>query len=124
MSESDKKEPQAQEPQQRLGHISKGMSELLIADMFNKHGIQPEHRRQMTADQKQEIIDLVQDLQRQVDEFMKQGLVEKNVQLEPKAPPPGRIVAEPSSSPAPTLNNEAAAPKRKRRMVLRKDKDK
>ncbi|TCP58204.1 hypothetical protein EV586_102657 [Tumebacillus sp. BK434] len=124
MSEPDKKADQAQEPQQQLGHISKGMSELLVADMFNKHGITPEHRRQMTAEQKQEILDLVQDLQRQVDAFMKQGLVEKNVQLEPKAPLPGRAFAEPSSSPAPTLSNEAAAPKRKRRMVLRKDKDK
>ncbi|ASS74265.1 hypothetical protein CIG75_04205 [Tumebacillus algifaecis] len=121
MSESDKQEQQSQ-----MGHITKGMSELLIADLFNKHGISDEQRRRLTAEQKQEIIDLVQDLQRQVDQYMQKSQVEQQVQVVPRTPPsPAKTRAPgPISSPAPTMNRVegAGAPKRKRRMVLRKDK--
>jgi predicted phosphoribosyltransferase len=118
MSESDQNKGAKEVVQSQMGSISKGMSELLITDIFNKHRIAPEQLRKLTAEQKQEIMNIVQDLKRQVDQFMAQGVAVK------KEDAPAEKSASASkaiSAPAPMLA-EAAPPRRKRRFVLRKDR--
>ncbi|MFD2169729.1 hypothetical protein [Tumebacillus lipolyticus] len=132
MSDSDQKKLQPAEAPKEMGILSKGMSELLVSDVLLKHGITQDQRRKLTAEQKQEIMDLVKDLQRQVDQFVNKGNVEHSVPSQAELAPhqqevqqSNRIAApNAKSAPAPTLQNEKSiAPKRKRRMVLRKKSD-
>lgn len=131
MSDSDQKKPQPAEAPKEMGVLSSGMSELLVSDVLLKHGITQDQRRRLTAEQKQEIIDLVKDLQRQVDQFVNKGGVEHKIPLEEEPEPSQQEVQQPYRIPPsdamsankPSLQNRAVAPKRKRRMVLRRNSD-
>ncbi|MFB5190946.1 hypothetical protein [Alicyclobacillus fastidiosus] len=55
-----------------MNEVTKGIGDLLISDVLSRHGIQREHRRPISEEQKQKIRELVTDLQAQVDQFIKQ----------------------------------------------------
>ncbi|KEO83909.1 hypothetical protein [Tumebacillus flagellatus] len=50
-------------------NITKGLSDLLITDVFMKHGIE-QKKRNLTPEQKEQIRSLVEDLQNQVEQFL------------------------------------------------------
>lgn len=60
----------ANDQNKKINDITKGLGELLVSDIFNRHGITPQQTRPLSDEQKQNIKKLVEDLQRQVDEFL------------------------------------------------------
>lgn len=56
-------------PHERLKEISKGLTDLMLTDLFKKHGVQIEPSR-LNNDQKRQVKQLVQSLQEQADKIL------------------------------------------------------
>ncbi|GMA63630.1 hypothetical protein NZD89_27570 [Alicyclobacillus fastidiosus] len=80
-----------------MNEVTKGIGDLLISDVLSRHGIQRENRRPISEEQKQKIRELVEDLQAQVDQFMKQQSM-KTTQVTHG----GNTASEPSDKAAPS----------------------
>jgi spore coat protein W len=93
--------------EQNPKHISKGLSDLLITDVFLKHGVE-QKKRNLTPEQKEQVRNLVQDLQAQVEQYL-----QKTQETKP-------IITPANSAPSP----EKTEPERqRRRLALPKKQD-
>lgn len=101
-----------------IDKVSKSLSDLIIADTFNKHGVTTDRTRGLTAEQKQQVKDLVEDLKKQVDQFLKVQSEEKQqptaATKKDRLPDPPQRKAAPASTPS---LHSAVAPKNKRRRL-------
>lgn len=87
--------------------ITKGLGELLITDVFLKHGITEQKTRTLSPEQRAHVRSLVQDLQAQVEQFIHQTEQQKPV------------ITPASSSQAET----GETPRPRRRLTLKKKSD-
>lgn len=96
--------------EQNPKHISKGLSDLLITDVFLKHGVE-QKKRNLSPEQKEQVRNLVQDLQAQVEQYL-----QKTVETKPVITPINHVPAS-----APT--SEETQPTRPRRRLSLKKKE-
>ena len=109
-----------------IDKVSKILSDLIIADTFNKHGVTPDRTKGLSQEQKQQVKDLVEDLKKQVDQFLKVQQDEKQQQAPAAAktsdrlPDPPQRKAVPAS--APNLSSAVAPKSQRRRLGFKKNR--
>jgi len=62
---------------EQLTKLSQAMGDVVIADVFKKYDVKPEHRRQLSPEQKAEIKNLVEDIKARVETFLQQTTTQK-----------------------------------------------
>ncbi|MBL0386531.1 hypothetical protein JJB07_07705 [Tumebacillus sp. ITR2] len=90
-------------------NVAKGLSDLLITDVFIKHGVE-QKKRNLTPDQKAQIKSLVQDLQNQVEQYL-----QKTAQTPPVVTP------GPNASATPTPEKKSESSRPRRRLTLKRN---
>jgi|GEM_PF-5809344 len=63
--------------------IAKSVGELILMDVFAKHGISKDQRRELSEEQKQELRKIVQDLKKQTEAFLRQSPATRTIQVPP-----------------------------------------
>jgi len=53
-----------------IDNVTRGLSELMIADVLEKHGVRTEQKRTLTDEEKEHLRTLVEDLKTQVEQFV------------------------------------------------------
>lgn len=84
--------------------ISKTVGELLVLDVLTRHGIDKDHKRQLTEEQRNEIAELIENLKTQSEEFLKNHSATSTTHTE------ADMVTEPTTSPSIERTNESSAP--------------
>jgi hypothetical protein len=102
--------------------VTKSLSDLIIADTFIKHGVTNDKRRNLDPEQKQQIRELVDDLKRQVDQFVKghTGEAAQAADVAPKSSTRPEPATPKAKAAPPTLLD--SGPRTRPRMTLRKKK--
>lgn len=103
---------------EQLTKLSKTMGEVVITDVLNKYDVKPEHRRQLSPEQKAEIKNLVEDIKAQVESLLQQS-IPKPAAAPPPAPATETSPAATSTPAVPAAPARKAPRTKKRRLRLR-----
>ncbi|PWK07414.1 hypothetical protein [Tumebacillus permanentifrigoris] len=93
--------------EQNPKHITKGLSDLLITDVFLKHGVE-QKQRNLSPEQKEQVRNLVQDLQAQVEQYL-----QKTSETKPVITHSNNVPASASTDPAVAEQTESKRPHRR-----------
>lgn len=53
-----------------IDDVTKNIGDMLITDVFVKHGVNSQQKKAISEEQRQKVKSLIEDLQKQVDEFL------------------------------------------------------